>query len=231
MPRKQRFYLPGVPAHVMHRGHNRDPIFFKDADYLEYLKILKKTADKVECKIHAYVLMTNHVHLLLTPAIGESISLLFQSLGRLYVSYINKKYQRSGTLWEGRHKGNIVESESYFISCMRYIELNPVRAKMVQCPADYPWSSYHANGKGKSNSILTEHKIYSCLAVSRDDRLKTYNDLLDIELDRQTLSNIRNSIQSGTPMGSETFKKNVEKILNCHTGYVKPGMPSGQNGK
>lgn len=226
MPRKQRFYIPGIPAHVMQRGHNRNPIFFNDLDYLEYLKILKKVVDKYECQIHAYMLMTNHVHLLLTPSTSKSISLLFQSLGRMYVSYINTKYQRSGTLWEGRHKGNVVESDSYFLTCMKYIELNPVRAHMVECPSDCPWSSYSSNGKGKYNVILTEHEVYSRLADNQSDRLKAYNDLFDIKLNSQVLSDLENSIQSGTPLGSDSFMKNIEETLSCHVGYIKPGRPS-----
>ncbi len=225
MPRKQRFYLPGVPAHVMQRGHNRSPIFFRDADYLEYLKILKKNADKYECQIHAYVLMTNHVHLLLTPATGESVSSLFQSLGRMYVYYINKKYHRSGTLWEGRHKGNIIESDLYFLTCMKYIESNPVRAKMVKYPVDYPWSSYHANGKGNSNAILTEHEVYSCLADKQSERLGAYNALFETKLESQILLDLENSIQSGTPLGSDDFVKNIEENLNCKVGHIKPGRP------
>jgi len=126
MPRKRRFYQPGVPVHAFQRGHNREPVFFDDQDYLAYLRFLKASADALGCLIHAYVLMTNHVHLLVTPTAANDISLLFQDVGRYFVPYINKTYQRRGSLWEGRHKGHILDSEDYFLMCMRYIEMNPL---------------------------------------------------------------------------------------------------------
>jgi len=225
MPRKLRFYLPGVPTHVMQRGHNRNPVFFAKKDYLEYLKILKKVADQHECKIHAYVLMTNHIHLLLTPTTKNGISLLFQSLGRTYVNYINKTYQRSGTLWEGRHKGNIIDSETYLLTCMQYIELNPVRAGMTEHPSDYPWSSYHANGMGESNVILSPHELYLSLAKMKDERLQIYNELLDTKIKSQELLAINKSVNSGTPLGSTKFIKTVETKFNCSIGHISQGRP------
>ncbi len=225
MPRKQRFYIPGIPAHVMQRGHNRNPIFFAEKDYREYLKILKRVAEPYECQIHSYVLMTNHVHLLLTPGRDKSISQLFQALGRLYVTYINKTYKRSGTLWEGRHKGNIIETQTYFLTCMQYIELNPVRAGMVKHPADYPWSSYSANGQGQSNAILTPHNEYLSLAKEQSERLKNYRKLLGSKINTQILTDFRESIRSGTPLGSQNFLEKIEKTLNCKVGYTKQGRP------
>jgi len=229
MPRKPRFYLPGVPAHVMQRGHNKEPIFFKDIDYREYLKILKKVADHYQCQIHAYVLMTNHVHLLLTPAKKNSISLMFQSIGRLYVTYINKAYDRSGTLWEGRHKGNIIDTENYFMTCMKYIELNPVRAGMVNEANDYCWSSYAANAYNKPNAIITKHKLYLSLALTSIERLKCYRALFNHEIKDEYLKDIRMSAQSGTPLGSKQFIKKVEDSLSLSTGYRNRGRPFRQN--
>lgn len=144
----------------MQRGHNREPVFFEDQDYLEYLKILKRVSEACHCAIHAYVLMTNHIHLLLTPDAGDSISRLFQECGRQYVGYINQTYRRRGTLWEGRHKGIIVESTAYLLTCMRYIELNPVRAGIVARPGQYRWSSYAANALGEDNCIVNPHDEY-----------------------------------------------------------------------
>ena len=225
MPRKQRFYLPDVPAHVMQRGHNREPIFFEENDYLEYLKFLKRVAEQSACQIHAYVLMTNHVHILLTPSTEKSISLFFQSLGRLYVTYINKRYQRSGTLWEGRHKGNIIDSQNYFLTCMQYIELNPVRAGMVNHPADYPWSSYKANGEGQSNAILTSHIEYLSLANRQSERQKKYRCLFESKMSMQLLTDFRESVQSGTVLGCNVFIEEIEKTLKCKVGYKKQGRP------
>ena len=155
MPRKPRFYQSGVPAHVFQRGHNKFPVFFEDFDYLEYLRCLKRSADKHGCYIHAYVLMTNHIHLLLTPQREDSISQMFQGIGRDYVRYINQKYQRCGGLWEGRHKGNIIESCRYLLSAMRYIEMNPVRAGMVV-----------GMGSGLTYGYLLEIKSYLFYAYS-----------------------------------------------------------------
>ena len=151
MPRKPRFNIVGIPQHVIQRGNNREPCFYSEQDYQRYLKDLSDSAKKHDCRIHAYVLMTNHVHLLVTPMVEHGISNMMQALGRRYVYYINKNYQRSGTLWEGRYKASLIDSERYLLTCMRYIELNPVRAKMVEHPGEYPWSSYQANAQKNMN--------------------------------------------------------------------------------
>jgi putative transposase len=131
MPRKPRFTLPGIPQHVIQRGNNREPCFFTVEDYRFYPGALQAACHKSCCSVHAYVLMTNHVHLLVTPGAVDSISVMMQSLGRRYVRYINDAYKRSGTLWEGRYKACLVDSGSYLFTCYRYIEMNPVRAGMV----------------------------------------------------------------------------------------------------
>ena len=145
MPRKSRMYLPTIPCHVVSRGNNRDACFYADEDYLFYLECLGDACDKYAVALHAYVLMTNHVHLLLTPRDELGISRVMQSVGRRYVQYINYTYRRSGTLWEGRHKASLIDADRYLLACYRYIELNPVRANMVVDPADYRWSSYRVN--------------------------------------------------------------------------------------
>jgi putative transposase len=160
MPRKPRFYLPGVPAHVIQRGNARQAVFFAAEDYESYRRWLAAAAARHGCAIHAYVLMTNHVHLLLTPADPDSISRLMQMLGRHYVTYINRTYGRSGTLWEGRHKGCVISSDAYLLTCMRYIELNPVRAHMATAPGDYRWSSYRSNAFGEIDDTLIAHSSY-----------------------------------------------------------------------
>lgn len=225
MPRKPRFYLPGVPAHVMQRGHNRSAVFFDDEDYLEYLRILKAMAEKYQCLIHAYVLMTNHVHLLVTPFNKNSISRLFQGLGRQYVTYINKTYGLSGSLWEGRHKGNVIDSDVYFLTCMRYIELNPVRANMCVDPGEYRWSSYAANALGEPNSILTPHAEYYQLGKNRILQQKMYHGLFKEILDVKIMSDLRQGVQSGTPVGYNNFTQGIEQLLNCKTGYIIRGRP------
>lgn len=226
MPRKPRFYQPGIPAHVFQRGHNKLPVFFEDIDYLEYLRCLKRSAGIHGCDIHAYVLMTNHVHLLLTPQSEGSISLMFQSIGRDYVRYINQKYQRCGGLWEGRHKGNIVESCRYLLLAMRYIEMNPVRAGMVEHPAEYRWSSYVANALGESSAILRYQEEYLALGQTSQIRCAAYKGLFNefTNVDEQEL--IRQSLSSGTPLGSDQFKKNIEKVSGYKIGYSVRGRPA-----
>ena len=226
MPRKPRFYQPSIPAHVFQRGHNKLPVFFEDLDYHEYLQCLKRSADKHGCDIHAYVLMTNHVHLLLTPQREDSIGQMFQSIGRDYVRYINQKYQRCGGLWEGRHKGNIVESCRYMLLAMRYIEVNPVRAGMVEHPAEYRWSSYVANALGESSAILRYQEEYLALGKTSQIRCAAYKALFNefTNVDEQEL--IRQSLNSGTPLGSDQFKKNIEKVSGYKIGYSVRGRPA-----
>ena len=160
MPRRPRILLADHPLHIVQRGINREPCFFADEDYQCYLHWLEEAARDCGCAIHAYVLMTNHVHLLLTPAVSGAPVRLMQSLGRRYVQYANRQYRRSGSLWEGRYKSSVVQAENYLLACMRYIELNPVRAAMVIDPGDYRWSSYRANGLGQPDARVTPHALY-----------------------------------------------------------------------
>ncbi len=226
MPRKRRFYLPGVPAHVFQRGYNRQPVFFDDQDYLTYLRFLKASADALGCLVHAYVLMTNHVHLLVTPKAEDDVSLLFQNIGRHFVPYINKTYQRSGSLWEGRHKGNVLESEAYFLACMRYIEMNPVRAGMVRHCAMYRWSSYAANAQGIDNAIIQPHQLYVGLGKTPEARQVAYQALFATSIQSDELELISASLHSGTPLGNERFKQQIESVLGCSVGFNKRGRPS-----
>ena len=138
MPRPNRLNLPGVPQHVTQRGNNRQACFFEDADYRLYLSLLAAACQRHQCTVHAYVLMTNHVHLLITPQFAQGVSLLMRDLGRDYVRQVNQAYRRTGTMWEGRFKSSLVDSEDYCLACYRYIELNPVRANMVAHPREYP---------------------------------------------------------------------------------------------
>ena len=142
MPRRRRVHLDGGPLHIVQRGHNREPCFFAEEDYSSYLHWLGEALDEAECKLHAYVLMTNHVHLLLTPRKAEAVQKLIISLGRRYVQYFNRSYRRTGTLWDSRYKSSLVQAETYLLACQRYIELNPVRAALGDDPAHYHWTSY-----------------------------------------------------------------------------------------
>jgi putative transposase len=225
MPRKKRFYQPNVPVHVFQRGHNSEPVFLEDKDYLGYLRFLKASSDALGCLVHAYVLMTNHVHLLVTPKTADSISLLFQNIGRQFVPYINKTYRRRGSLWEGRHKGNILESEAYLLICMRYIEMNPVRAGMVEYPAQYRWSSYAANALGVDNAIIKPHEVYLTLGKTLEERQTTYRELFETAIHSDELDLIRSSLHSGTPIGSNRFKQKIEAVVGGSVGFSKRGRP------
>ena len=226
MPRKPRFYLPGRPTHVMQRGHNRNVVFFADQDYLEYLRCLKQAADQYGCKVHAYILMTNHVHLLVTPERKDSIGQLFQGLGRHYVRYVNETYKRHGGLWEGRHKGNVIQSQAYLLTCMRYIEMNPVRAGMVDHPAKYRWSSYASNALGVTNVILKQHAEYLNLGGTPKLRQQVYQGLFAVDDEADVLNFLRQSLQSGTPLGNDQFKAQIEAVVGRKLGKIGPGRPT-----
>ena len=214
MARLPRFVLVGHPQHVIIRGNNREPIFYADEDYQFYLEKLKKACEKHSCDIHAYVLMTNHVHLLITPHKKDSISKVIQMLGRYYVQYFNYTYQRTGTLWEGRYKATLIDSEHYALGCYRYIELNPVRAEMVNHPADYPWSSYKFNALGDENSLVVPHELYSRLGKTLQERCKTYRALFDVDVPQKTVEEIREATNKSWILGSDYFKDMIEDRIN-----------------
>ena len=225
MPRKPRFYLPGVPVHIVHRGNNRNAIFFDESDYLAYLDWLKDALKRYDCQLHAYVLMTNHVHLLVTPNSQESISRIMQYVGRRYVPYINHKYNRTGTLWEGRYKSSLIQDEPYLLACMRYIELNPVRAGMVEMASDYQWSSYHFNGLGQYDELLTPHKLYLALGTDKTSGCQAYRGLFMAHMADNITGEIRAAWHTGTPLVNDLFKEQIEKALNTSIGHAKRGRP------
>jgi len=226
MPRKQRFFVAGMPVHVVQRGNNRQPIFFEERDYHAYLKWLKVAAEKDACSIQAYVLMTNHVHLLVTPEDVTGISRMMQHVGRYYVPYINRTYDRSGTLWEGRYKSSLIDAEDYLLACSRYIELNPVRASMVDHPSEYEWSSYLSNAEGKPDPMLTPHTLYRALGATDAERQSAYLELLHTHMDDEKISEIRASWQTGTPLGNDRFREQIETVLKRKVGYSQRGRPA-----
>ena len=200
-----------MPVHVIQRGHNRNACFFSHADYLIYRNWLGEALHKTGCLLHAYVLMGNHVHLLLTPPAEDSVAQLAISLGRRYVQYINKHYDRIGTLWQGRYKSSLVTTDDYFLSCQRYIELNPVRAALTDDPAYYRWSSYWANGLGQPDPLVTPHQIYLGLANNEPERLAAYRALFNIALNDKVVDDIRIAINQGHPLGRESFLDEIAK--------------------
>lgn len=207
-----RVQLAGVPQHIMQRGNNRQAAFFCDNDYAVYLDKLREYAGKYHVSIHAFVLMTNHVHLLLTPSSDMGASQMMQSLGRYYVRYINQTYKRSGTLWEGRYKSSLVDDEGYFMAVSRYIELNPVRADMVRRPEDYRWSSYAHNGGDADIKLITPHGIYETLGEDKAARRKAYGDLVCELVSPEAEDEINLCMRKGWALGSDKFKAGVEKM-------------------
>lgn len=225
MPRKPRFFVPGLAAHVIQRGNNRQAIFFEAADYELYLSLVGEGRDRYGCSIHAYVLMTNHVHLLLTPTETQSVSRLMQYVGRHYVPYINSRYARSGTLWEGRFKASSVDSTSYLLACYRYIELNPVRARMVAYPQDYCWSSFQSNGLAVTDGLLTPHAEYINLGGNESERAASYRLLFEKPEQEGMLAVLREHTESGTPLGNDSFCTQIEAMLSIKVGKTRRGRP------
>ena len=224
MARLPRFVLPGQPQHVIVRGNNRTEIFCADADYRFYLEKLQQACAKHDCTLHAYVLMTNHIHLLITPREENGIGKVMQTLGRYYVQYYNYTYQRTGTLWEGRYKATLVDSEAYLLTCMRYIELNPVRAAMVSHLSEYPWSSYPRNALGQPNEILTPHSEYLRLGKSDAGRQAAYRLLFKHRLPESSLEAIREATNKAWVLGSDRFKQRIQKQLDRR---VEPSAKGG----
>ncbi len=228
MPRKTRMYLPGVPAHIVQRGNNREACFFCEDDYCFYKQVLAEGMKRYGVELHAYCLMTNHVHLLMTPKEEDSISRVIQHVGRQYVQYINKTYRRSGTLWEGRHKSSIIDAENYLLSSYRYIEINPVAASMVEKPEEYPWSSYHYNAIGKPDLLVTPHLVYRCIAGGVDKRLSVYCELFRYSLPDHELNEIRSCLTANQVLGSGCFRGQVEGMLGRKLGHLKRGRPASR---
>ena len=212
-----RFVLVGHPQHIIVRGNNRAAIFNKVDDYLFYLEKLKLACEKHECDLHAYVLMTNHVHLLMTPHKPDSIAKAMQMIGRYYVQYFNYTYKRTGTLWEGRYKATLINSEQYALTCYRYIELNPVRANMVAHPADYPWSSYRANANGEYNALLIAHTLYQSLGKNKLLRCDAYRALFDGQLTSKTMDEIRSATNKSWVLGDHDFNERIKGEINRQT--------------
>jgi putative transposase len=226
MPRPKRICIPGLPHHVVQRGNNRHASFYHKDDYNKYLALLAEAATKHDVIVHAFVLMTNHVHLLTTPGCSTGLSLMMQDLGRRYVNYINKTYARTGTLWEGRFKCSVIDSERYCLACYRYIDLNPTRAGVVTYPADYRWSSYRHNAMGAVNSLLTPHHSYLQLGLTIQSRTAQYRELIAEVLDDEYLNKIRYGIKKGLPVGGDRFKTDVEKYLGQRLGTGMIGRPA-----
>ena len=225
MPRKPRFFLDEVPVHIVQRGHCREPVFFEASDYATYIYHLSEACKRYRIRVHSYCLMTNHVHLLLTPHFAEDVSRAMQYVGRQYVPYINYKYGKSGTLWEGRFKSSLVCDQDYLINVMRYIEMNPVRASMVESPSEYYWSSFKHNIGQLNIQLVKEHEVFARLGDTLRNAQLWYRESFSRSLSEDAVKKITAAWLTGTPLGNERFRAKVEQTLNQRVGLARKGRP------
>jgi putative transposase len=226
MPRQPRLILPDLAVHIVQRGNNRAPCFLRDGDYMLYLYWLRELSKKHGCKVHAYCLMTNHVHILLTPAAGDACGSLMRDLGQRYVQHFNRAHGRTGTLWEGRFRSCVAESGRYVMACYRYIELNPVRAGMVNDPCDYTWSSHRINTGDAKSDWLTSHPEFTALGNCSEARQRAYRQLFEGALDSTDLERIRAATNGGYLLGDAAFGAKIAAQYNRPTSPRRPGRPS-----
>ncbi len=225
MPRKARLLLDGIPLHLIQRGNNRSVCFFADDDYAFYLETLGEQCRALDVHLHAYCLMTNHTHLLLTAQKAESVSELMKQLGQRYVQRVNRLYRRTGTLWEGRFKSSLIASDNYLLACYRYIELNPVRAGMVEHPAEYRWSSYRFNAQHGLGQLITPHPNYLALSADAEKRRECYRELFRFSLDPGLVDQLRTATNKGLAFGNDRFREQIEAATGRRMDF-KRGRPS-----
>ena len=209
--------------HVVQRGHDRRDCFQHDTDYLVYLSNLRELIVRTACALHAYCLMTNHIHLLITPSTHSSCARLMRNLGQRYVQYFNRRYKRSGTLWEGRFHSCLVESAQYVLACHRYVERNPVRARMVPAAREYPWSSHNGNAGRAHNSLLTPHPEYEALGLNTESRHTAYEALCTSADDPAFLASIRDATHGGYALVSDRFKSQLPAEQQRRLARRPPG--------
>ncbi|WP_166425467.1 transposase [Paraglaciecola sp. 20A4] len=227
MARLPRACPAGVPQHIVQRGNNRQVCFVEEQDFVAYVGWLIEYSKKYRVDIHAWVLMTNHVHLLCTSQMSNGVSLMMQSLGRQYVRYFNLSYKRTGTLWEGRFRSCLVQTENYLLQLYRYIELNPIRAGMVDEPSAYKWSSYQINALGKESALCVPHALYLALGDNKAQRQSAYRALFKSRMAGKLLTDIRLATNKGMALGSEHFKQEIETLTGRKMRPGKIGRPIG----
>lgn len=217
MPRPPRVVLAGHTLHVIQRGNNRSACFVDDEDYACYLAALRYSSERARCPVHAYVLMTNHVHLLVTASEARAPARMMQALGRTYVRYFNDRHGRTGTLWEGRYRSSLIGSARYFLQCSRYIETNPVRAGLVSRPGDFEWSSFRSNAEGQPDALVRRHAMYLALGRSDSTRRAAYRALFEAPLDARVLDAIRRATNQGIALGLDgrPDTRGIRRAVRC----------------
>ena len=225
MPRPPRFNLADIPQHIVQVGHNKLPCFFDDEDYQFFLDSLAQSATQYQCEIHAYLLLNNTVHIIATPRLANGLSSMMQSLGRRYVQYVNYRYQRSGTLWEGRYRSCLIDSEAYLLTCYRYIELKPLQMDLVDDLAEYPWSSYHHHVGLTQDPLIHDHPLYKRLGETEQECQQRYNQLFTYGFDPLLYEYIAETINVGSVLGGDAFKDKIEAMTNRRVRPLKRGRP------
>ena len=228
MVRQRRYGVAGQPQHIIQRGNNRGPIFFGEGDQTLFIEFLAGAADRYGLAIHAYVLMPNHLHLLATPGEADSLSRAMQAFGRRYVRYVNRRHGRTGTLWEGRFRSTVVDSERYLMACMRYIDLNPVRAGLVPAPEGYPWSSHRHLAQGRADALVTPHPLYLALGPTPEARQASYAALCRQALAPEIVEALRHHTNAGWALGGRDFAARIATASGRRAAPLPRGRPSSQ---
>jgi putative transposase len=229
MPRRARICLPGYPQHIVQRGHNRAPCFSETRDYELYLGLLGELRLEFACSVHAFVLMPNHVHLLLTSDAPGNVSELIRRLNLRFVQARNRWYRRTGSAWQGRFWSSVVEGGSYLLNCHRYIELNPVRAGIVANPEQYPWSSHRFNALGEASLVVDEHPQLLSVDADPGRRRAAYRALFSEDVPAAEIEAIRAALRSSLPYGSDPFVSALESTLGRRMRNGRPGRPRRVN--
>ena len=226
MARLPRLTLAHQPHHVIQRGNNRQPIFASSADYQALLGLLEEAAKRFEVALHAYVLMSNHFHLLATPQTADGLPKMMQAVGRSYVRYFNDSQKRSGTLWEGRYKSTLIQTERYLLACMAYIDLNPVRAGLVGAPQDYLWSSHLHYLGARQDRLITPHSLYWELGNTPFAREAAYADLVQAGVNPVQQAALTDATLRGWALGESDFVADLQKRTSRRVAKTSAGRPS-----
>lgn len=225
MPRLPRLNLIDIPQHIVQVGHNNLPCFFDDEDYQFYLASLRSAADQYRVEVHAYVLLPNMIQIIATPRVPEGIPSMMQSLGRRYVQFVNHRYRRSGTLWAGRYKSSLIDSDAYLLTCYRYVELRPLYLGLADSLGAYAWSSFNHHASTEDSNVITDHRLYLELGDTPRARAEAYRKLFRYRFDRRLLEYIAETIKLGQVLGGDVFKDKIEQIANQRVRPLKRGRP------
>ena len=226
MARLPRLVVPHLPHHILQRGHDRQPVFRDHDDYLFFLQGLRHAALQSQVAIHAYVLMPGHFHLLASPADQPGLARMMQAIGRHYVPAFNRKYQRAGTLWQGRYRATLIDADHYFLACSNYIEINPVRSGIAPSAVEYPWSSYAHHAGVRHDPLITDHRLYWALGNTPFEREAAYKKMAERGLSADEIDTITAATDKGWALGSEQFKTMLEQRVQRRVRPAKRGRPA-----